>query len=69
MEGALRLRVVVGEDGAVRGVEVATSSGSVALDSAATDAVAGWRFTPATEDGTPVESVVFVPFNFHLTDR
>jgi periplasmic protein TonB len=66
VEGTLRLRLVVGPDGTVRSVDVADTSGSRALDAAAVEAVRGWLFDPATEDGVPVESTVLLPVTFRI---
>jgi protein TonB len=67
-EGEVRVRVRVGAEGAVAGVEVAVSSGSEALDEAALEAARAWLFDPATEDGRPVAATVFRWVRFHLVD-
>ena len=66
VQGSVRLRVGVAADGSVASVEVAVTSGSAALDEAALECVRGWRFLPATADGTPVASVVLQPVTFRL---
>lgn len=66
VEGVVRLRVRVADDGAVEAVEVEASSGSAALDAAAVEAVLGWRFACALRDGDPASDVVLVPVRFVL---
>ncbi len=51
---ATKLQFIIAADGSVQDVAVAQSSGMKALDKAAADCVARWRYTPATENGTPV---------------
>ena len=67
-EGRVLLRVLVDEEGRSKSVEVNKSSGSVALDRAATEAIKRWRFLPARNGDKPVESWVKVPIDFRLTD-
>lgn len=64
--GVVILRVHVGADGTVRGVDVARSSGHPPLDQAARRAVARWRYRPATRDGVPVASEVPLRVVFRL---
>ncbi|HEX4836236.1 MAG TPA: energy transducer TonB [bacterium] len=63
-EGTVALRALVSADGAVRSVEVATSSGSPVLDRAAADAVRRWRFTPATRDGVPIDAYAMLRIRY-----
>jgi protein TonB len=55
-EGVVEIRALILSTGEVRTVQVAGSSGSDALDRAAVDAVRGWRFSPATRDGAPIDA-------------
>ena len=59
IEGKLKLKVVVGADGAVLSVEV-LSSVSPELDAAAVAAVKHWRFKPAMACGKPVAGGTYV---------
>ncbi len=59
-EGTVAVRALVLADGTVRAADVAASSGSLLLDRAASDAVRGWRFAPATRDGIPIDAYVVV---------
>lgn len=56
--GVVTLRLAVDAAGAVRGVELETSSGYASLDEAAVAAAWGWRFSPARRDGVPFASSV-----------
>lgn len=66
-QGKVVLRLLVRADGTVARVEVIASSGSVALDHAASTAAASWRFAPATKDGEPIEAWVLIPVRFVIT--
>ncbi|HSH85283.1 MAG TPA: energy transducer TonB, partial [Guyparkeria sp.] len=65
-EGEVLLRVMVDADGRPIDWSVARSSGHARLDRAAMDAVAKWRFEPATRGGRPVKGEVIVPLDFRL---
>jgi protein TonB len=67
-EGRVVLRVLIDNQGKAKSVELNTSSGSQALDHAATEAIRQWRFHPAYAGDTPVDSWVNVPVDFRLTD-
>ena len=67
LEGIVVLSVLVGADGRVGGVNVATSSGFRILDDVATRAVKKWTFAPARRGSRAVESVVEVPMKFALS--
>jgi TonB family protein len=53
VSGTVRLRAVIGTDGAVKTLELI--SGDPALAKAALDAVKQWRYRPTTINGEPVE--------------
>ena len=65
-QGTVILRVLVGTDGSVLGVEIEKSSGSRSLDRAAREAVAKWRFHPATRNGVAHSAWASVPVTFNL---
>jgi protein TonB len=65
-QGTVLLRVLVGADGSVLGVEIEKSSGSRSLDRAAREAVAKWRFHPATRNGVALSAWASVPVTFNL---
>ena len=60
------MRVVVNAKGLPIDWSVAQSSGHARLDRAAMEAIAGWRFEPATRGGQPVKGEVIVPMQFTL---
>ena len=63
-EGTVRLSVLVGLDGRVADVGVASSSGSDRLDKAALAAVKRWRWSPLKRAGVAlmVRGIVTIPF-------
>ncbi len=65
-QGTVTLRVLVTRDGLPARVEIEKSSGSKNLDTAARDAIWGWRFVPARQGTDPIESWVLVPVVFRL---
>ncbi|TDH63599.1 energy transducer TonB [Dankookia rubra] len=64
--GSARLRLTIDERGRVTNVEIVSSAGHRALDKAALDYYAQWRFEPAMRDGQPVVSFSFVNVTFRL---
>jgi len=65
-EGTVLLKVLVSAEGVPLRVELDQSSGSLPLDSAALDAVKGWRFVPAKRGAKNIEDWVRVPIVFRL---
>ena len=65
-QGTVMLKVLVNPEGAPVRVELDQSSGSKPLDSAALDAVKGWRFVPARRGTQNIEDWVRVPVVFKL---
>ena len=65
-QGTVILRVLVGADGSVLGVEIEKTSGSRSLDRAAREAVAKWRFHPAARNGVAHSAWASVPVTFNL---
>ncbi len=65
-QGTVMLKVLVSPDGVPLRVELDQSSGSKSLDSAALDAVKGWRFVPARRGTQNIEGWVRVPVVFRL---
>jgi protein TonB len=68
-QGRVLLHVLIDEQGKSKTVEVTRSSGSAALDHAATDAISRWRFHPALAGEKPVETWVTIPIDFRLMDE
>jgi len=68
IEGRVKVRVLVGENGRAQEVALGESSGDASLDEAAMEAVRKWRFEPATRNGMPVRAWVIAPVSFKLID-
>lgn len=67
-EGRVLLRVLIDDQGEAKAVEITDSSGSDALDQAATSAIKRWLFHPARAGDEPIESWVNIPVDFRLTE-
>jgi periplasmic protein TonB len=65
-QGAVILLIHVSSLGLASGVDVLKSSGYVALDRAARDAVLQWHFLPAVKDGQPMPFDMPLRVRFHL---
>ncbi len=65
-EGRVGLTVTVEPNGSPSSVSVSRSSGYPRLDKAAERAVRGYRFKPATRDGTPIRSTYTFSIDFRL---
>lgn len=65
MEGAIKVRMLVGLDGRIRRAEIEEKQATL-FDEAALTAARQWIFTPATTDGHPVLVWVRVPIVFRL---
>jgi periplasmic protein TonB len=66
--GKVVLALRIGTDGQVMDSKVQKSSGYPRLDKAALEALSLCKFTPASVDGEPVESLVSLPYVFKDTD-
>lgn len=65
--GVVQVRITVNATGGVDAVSVSGSSGSVALDRAAVDAVYRWTFSPALDTrGRPMACTIYLPVNFKI---
>ena len=64
LEGTVRLRAIIGRDGAVNSLELL--SGHPILARAALDAVSQWRYRPTLLHGQPVEAETYVTVIFQL---
>lgn len=61
LSGETIVLALVGKDGTVKSIRVASTSGVPALDLAAAESVHRWHFTPATRNGVAIEAYVRVP--------
>lgn len=66
-QGVVLVEVRLDELGRQRELKLLRSSGVASLDSAALEAVSGWRFRPEMLDGQSVPSRVQIPIQFALT--
>lgn len=66
--GRVVLMVTVGPDGTATDIRTHKSSTIAALDTAAREAVAKWKFEPATYKGLPSTSKLQVPVTFTPPD-
>jgi periplasmic protein TonB len=66
-QGVVLVEVRLDEQGRQRELKLLRSSGVSSLDSAALEAVSGWRFRPEMLDGQNVASRVQIPIQFALT--
>lgn len=68
-EGTVVVRVAVSASGVPDTVQLLSSSGFQSLDSAAVEAVRGWRFIPARRGDVAVPAMLDVPIAFRLTNN
>jgi periplasmic protein TonB len=61
-----QVRLLVSADGRAESLKIQVSSGYPRLDMAASEAVRGWRFTPARQAGRNIAGWVEVPITFSL---
>jgi len=66
LAGTVLLAVYVGLGGQPERVEIKTSTGVSDLDTAAANAVAQWRFSPASQGGQALASWFEVPVRFEV---
>src|SRR5262249_906193 len=65
INGTVELSLLVGVDGRPHDIKVEKKLG-YGLDEKAVEAIALWRFQPATEDGRPFETRINVSMEFKL---
>lgn len=68
-EGTTEYLVQINPQGRATSMVLVQSSGHDLLDEAAKNAVLGWVFHPATENGQAVAGELLVPIRFHLTPK
>ena len=66
LQGTVRIRALIGKDGVPR--RLARVIGDPILAQIAMDAIALWRYAPATIGGERVESETIIPIDFPLPD-
>ncbi len=65
-EGLVMIQAYIGSSGNVGKVEIKKSSGNPKLDEAAINAVALWKFSPATKGSASLASLFEVPVRFSI---
>lgn len=68
IEGKVTVSVLVGTDGRVKDVKAIAFSQEEFLKATREQAMRKWRFTPATRDGTPIESWREMSVRFEMPD-
>ena len=64
VEGTVKIRATVGQDGRVKNLRII--SGPASLTSAALSAAQYWRYVPALRNGEPIETDEDISIEFHL---
>lgn len=64
--GTAVVMVMVGADGAIKGMKLEQSTGFRDLDTSAADTIRRWHFFPAAREGAPVDGLVRVPVTYSL---
>lgn len=65
-EGTVKIKVLISEQGTVKEVSLARSSGHDSMDQEALAVVQRWQFSPAFQDGKAMVAWVIVPVVFSL---
>lgn len=65
-EGRVVVRVLIGADGRVKAVEPVSAASAAFFEATRRQALAKWRFKPATRDGVPVEAWRTMAVRFEL---
>ena len=68
IEGVVVVRVLIGADGRVKAVQQVRAASDAFFEATRKQALARWRFTPATHDGVPVESWRTMTVRFRLEE-
>jgi protein TonB len=66
-EGTVSVRVLIGVDGRVKAVEQVSATSQAFFDATRRQALAKWRFKPATRGGVPQESWKVMNVRFELS--
>ena len=68
-EGRVSVRVLIGTDGRVKAVEQVSATSPAFYEATRRQAIARWRFKPATRGGNPEESWKTMTLRFELTGQ
>lgn len=67
-EGSVTARVLVGADGRVKAIDIVKSPSEGLSEATRKQALARWRFRPATRDGAPVEGWKTMTLRFQIVE-
>ena len=67
-EGSVTARVLIGADGRVKAIDIVKSPSDGLSDATRRQALARWRFKPATRDGVPVEGWKTMTLRFQIVE-
>jgi protein TonB len=67
-EGSVRVRVVIDARGRVVSIEKLSATSDAFWEATRRQALAHWRFRPATEDGRPIQGTMVMTVTFRLAD-
>lgn len=67
-EGSVTARVLVGADGRVKAIDIVKSPSDDLSEATRKQALARWRFKPATRDGVPVEGWKTMTLRFQIVE-
>lgn len=68
IEGSVTVRALIGVDGRVKAIEIVKSPNDAFAEATRRQALARWRFKPATRDGIPVEGWKTMTLRFQIVD-
>lgn len=67
-EGSVTARVLIGTDGRVKAIDIVKSPSDGLAEATRKQALARWRFKPATRDGVPVEGWKTMTLRFQIVE-
>ena len=67
-EGSVTARVLIGPDGRVKAIDIVKSPSDGLSEATRKQALARWRFKPATRDGVPVEGWKTMTLRFQIVE-
>ncbi len=67
-EGSVTARVLIGTDGRVKAIDIVKSPSAGLAEATRRQALARWRFKPATRDGVPVEGWKTMTLRFQIVE-
>jgi len=67
-EGSVTARVLIGADGRVKAIDIVKSPSDGLSEATRRQALARWRFKPATRDGVPVEGWKTMTLRFQIVE-